>query len=321
MNIQTINELKKLAKCNEFFWNGLFAVLYEPIRGEHNLTNITIDSGRDDDTKNYYIPVSETTIKNVLSCKRKLDYEDFLFYCKGINYDIENQRFTNLVPYINKTFVYLEKLDDRKQKGKKKSISKKYRQKFLAEAERINDDNYILEQELAQNELEEKKILDIFSDLSKKEMSLLYKVADGIPYSNEYDDLFIEYYPQLNKKGKSLFLEALEIEKAEFDTSNSDEFCDFCRKMSEEMEIVQQEIIPEMLYKKLLDINYCFMEGAELLKKYRYINKENWKVLEQYHRLILAYSDEKIEGFSFSSKDCLVIFFDWLIRIPSLNKR
>ncbi|MCH5263402.1 MAG: hypothetical protein J1F42_10845 [Lachnospiraceae bacterium] len=305
---ETFYYFQKCTEYNDYFWNALFAILLEPIRDIRNLTEIGGDIG-----------ASDTLLKYILSCKRKLVYEEFLRYCKylGCNIDFMEDSLWRSAPLLNKICAYLENVGEKNYK--KVSISKKYRQRFLAEADYFSGDNYLLEQELAQNESEQEKILEIFSDLSKKELSLLYQVADGFPYTNEYDDLLMEHYPQLNTVGQSYFLELLEVVESEHGTSNGDKFCDFCRKMSEETEIEQSDISPLLLYKKLIDINFCTIDCAEILKKYRYVDKNFWSVLEKYHRVMLACSDKPLQDLSFSEKDCLVIMLRGLSIIPSLG--
>lgn len=43
--------------------------------------------------------------------------------------------------------------------------------------------------------------------------------------------------------------------------------------------------------------------------------------LELFHKVMLSYTDENIEGLPFGEKDCLLILLNWLVDIPSLRKQ
>lgn len=311
MNNQTVNELQKCAKHIRYFWNGLFAVVYEEIRYEKPI--ITLTMGRD---KKHQIFATSTTIKNYLSCKTEMDFECFVEYCNGISSNILDRHFIEVVPYVNKAFAYLEEQDFTNGKVSK---SKKYRQEILERTDMLNDDAYKWAQQIEQDEWEHARILDIFSDLTEKELSLLYQVADGYAHTHGCDDFFMERFPRLNEKGQALFKEALEVEYSKQNNSVDDEMCAFCRTMANEKQIKTQAIIPDMLYKKLGKIGFDTPEDAEKLKNYRYANSDTWIALELYHKVMLAYSDENIEDLPFGEKDCLLILLSWLIDIPSLT--
>lgn len=307
----TIEELKNNAKFHEYFWNGLFAALYEPHRGQYPLVSLTIPG------RAYFIPASETTIKNYLSCKTKMDFDSFLEYCHGIKVDIEKKRFLELIPYVNRAFAYLEEQDF----SGKASRSKVRRQVVFEQADNLRDDGHLWEQQLAQDESEKTEILVAFSSLSQKELALLYRVADAYPFTCECDDTFMDCYCRLNEKGQALFREALAVEQKKYNVSYNDEFCDFCRRMSAEDTPVIQDITPEMLYNKLNKADYYFQpEDAESLTKYRHAEPGTWETLELYHKIIFTYPEGNIEGMTFSEKDSLLIFLYWLIDIPSLCK-
>lgn len=87
----TIEELKSSAKFHEYFWNGLFVALYEDIRKDTPVLDLATGYN-----EGYQIFASETTIKNYLSCKTKMDFDCFLEYCHGIKVDIEKK-----IPGIN----------------------------------------------------------------------------------------------------------------------------------------------------------------------------------------------------------------------------
>lgn len=307
----TIKELQDSAKFHEYFWNGLFAALYEPLREQYSIVSLTVSGGK------YYIPASETTIKNYLSCKTKMDFDCFLEYCHGIKVDIEKKIFLELIPYVNKAFAYL----DAQGFSGKTSRSKKERQKIFSQSDALSDDGYLLEQQLAQDEQEKAEITKIFSSLSQEELSLLYLVADGYPFTCECDDTFMDFYCLLNEKGQGLFREALAVEQKKYEISYNDEFCDFCREMSVKNTSAIQDITPEMLYSKLNEADFYFLpEDAENLTKYRRAEPGTWETLELFHKIIFSYPKGNIEGMTFSEKESLLILLYWLISIPSLCK-
>lgn len=305
----TIEQLKDSAKFHGYFWNGLFAALYEPYREQHSIVSLTVPG------KGFFIPASETTIKNYLSCKAKMDFDCFLEYCHGINVDIENKKFLELIPYVNRAYAYLGEQDF----SGKTSRSKTQRQKTFIQADYLSDEQRLQEQQLAQDEQEKATIIKTFSSLSQEELSLLYRVADGYPITCECDDTFMDCYCCLNEKGKNLFQEALAVNQQKYEITYNDEFCDFCREISIENAPVIRDITPEMLYDKLNKADYYFLpEDAENLTKYCYAESGTWKTLEQYHKLIFSYPAGNIEGMTFSEKDSLLIFLYWLASIPSL---
>lgn len=308
----TIEELKSSAKFHEYFWNGLFVALYEDIRKD--IPVLDLANGYNE---GYQIFASETTIKNYLSCKTKMDFDCFLEYCHGIKVDIEKKRFLELIPYVNKAFAYLGAQDF----SGKTSRSKKERQKIFSQTDALSDDSYLLEQQLAQDEQEKAEITKIFSRLSQEELSLLYRVADGYPFTCECDDTFMDCYCLLNEKGQGLFREALVVEQKKYEISYNDEFCDFCREMSMENPPAIQDITPEMLYSKLNEADFYFLpEDAENLTKYRRAEPGTWETLELFHKIIFSYPEGNIEGMTFSEKESLLILLYWLVDIPSLCK-
>ncbi len=311
MNNQTVKELQKCAELIKYFWNGLFAVVYEEIRYKKTIVALTMR--RD---KKYQILATTTTIKNYLSCKQEMDFDCFVEYCNGISSNILDRHFIEVVPYVNKAFAYLEEQDFTNGKVSK---SKNYRREILKRTDMLNDDAYMWEQQIKQDEWEQAKILDIFNDLTEKELSLLYRVADEYVYTHGCDDFFMERFPRLNEKGQALFKEALEVEYGKQNSSVDDEMCKFCRIMADEKQTEIQAIIPDMLYEKLGKIGFDTPEDAEKLKNYRYANSDTWVALELYHKVMLAYSDENIEDLPFGEKDCLLILLSWLIDIPSLT--
>ncbi|MCI7169752.1 hypothetical protein MSB04_04915 [bacterium] len=313
MNNQTVNELQKCAKLNKYFWNGLFAVIYEERRYEIPIGALT--AGEDE---NYWIHETISTIKNYLSCKHVLDFSRFKEFCSGIHCNILDRHFIELLPLVNKAYAYLEEQDFTNGKVSK---SKKYRQKILEQADMINDDTYMLEQQIAQDEWEHAKILEIFNDLTEKELSLLYLVADGYNYTHGCDDFFMEHFFQLNENGQALFKEALEVEYSQQNNSIDDEMCMFCRIMAVEKNTNIKAITPNMLYEKLEKIGFSSPEDAQKLKNYRYAETDTWVVLELFHKVMLAYADENIEDLPFGEKDCLLILLNWLVDIPSLRKQ
>ena len=312
MNSRTVEELQKCSKLNTYFWNGLFAVIYEERRNEIPIGALT--AGTDE---NYWIHETESTIKAYLSCKRVLTFSRFEEFCCSIHCDILDRRFTEIFPYVNKTYAYLEEQDLTKGKVSK---SKKYRQKLFKQVDLLNDDTYLLEQQLAFDELEQAKILEIFSDLTDNELSLLYRVADGYSFTHGCDDFFIEYFHKLNEKGQSLFREALEVEYCKHKHSVEDEMCQFCQTMVKEKYDNLKTITPYMLYKKLEKLGFCTSKDAKKIKMFRYAKSSTWTVLELYHKVMIAYSDNNIENLPFGEKDCLLILLNWLSDIPSLKK-
>lgn len=312
MNNQTVYELKKCAKLIRYFWNGLFAVIYEEIRYEKTITTLTV--GGD---KKHQIFATATTIKNYLSCKTEMDFERFVEYCNGISSNILDRRFIEVHPYVNKAYAYLEEQDFTNGKVSK---SKNYRQRLLMRTDMLNDEAYMWAQQIEQNKWEYARIIDIFSDLTEKELSLLYRVADGYVHTHGCDDYFMERFPQLNEKGQALFREALEVEYSKQSNPVDDEMCEFCRIMADEKQTEMQAITSDMLYKKLNKIRVDTPKDAVMLKNYRYTNSDTWITLELYHKVMLAYSDDNIEDLPFGEKDCLLILLNWLSDIPSLKK-
>ena len=182
------------------------------------------------------------------------------------------------------------------------------------------DDGYLWRQGLAQDEYEKAEILKSLSDLSQKELALLYRVADGYPFTYQCDDTFMDCYCRLNEKGQALFREAL-VEQENWKSSHHDELCDFCREMSSEPAPVLQDITVEVLRDKLEKARFNFCpEDVEKLKNYRHAEPETWQALELFHRVILSYPKENIEGLPFSEGASLLIFLQWLVSIPSLCK-
>lgn len=305
----TIEELKNSARFHDYFWNGLFAALYEPYREQYPVFSLTVPG------RGYFIPASETTIKNYLSCRTKMDFDCFLEYCHGLQVDIEKKRFLELLPYVNRAFAYLEEQDI----SGKASKSKVRRQKVFDDADATMGEGYLWNQALAQDEEEKAQILKAFSSLSPEELSLLYRAADGYPFTCECDDTFMDCYGRLNEKGRSLFREALEGEHKKWNAAYSDEFCDFCRKMAEADGSALQDVTLEALYGKLAGADFYFQpEDAENLKKYCCDEPETWQTLEAFHKIIFSYPEGNIEGMSFSEKESLLIFLYWLVSIPSL---
>ncbi len=306
--------LEASARLYKYFWNGLFVALYEPIREQHTVVNLTTESASND---KFYIPMAESTIKNYLSCKTRMDFECFQEFCKGIQVDIRNMSLLDIVPYVNRALAYLEEQDF----SGKASRSKTYRQRIFRETDALMDDEYLWRQELAQDEYEKAEILKSLSDLSPKELALLYRVADGYPFTCEYDDTFMDCYCRLNEKGQDLFWEVLEVEQENWKSSHHDELCDFCREMSSEPAPVLQDITVEVLRDKLEKARFNFCpEDVEKLKNYRHAEPETWQALELFHRVILSYPKENIEGLPFSEGASLLIFLQWLVSIPSLCK-
>ena len=62
----TAELLESSARLYKYFWNGLFAALYEDVRKDNPVEDIA--SGNN---PGYLIPASPTVIKNYLSCKTK----------------------------------------------------------------------------------------------------------------------------------------------------------------------------------------------------------------------------------------------------------
>ncbi len=229
--------------------------------------------------------------------------------------DIEKKRFMELLPYVNRAFAYLEQ----QEFSGRVSRSKTYRRKAFDEADALMGDEYLWNQELVQDEMEKAQILETLRTLSSEELSLIYRVVDGYPFTCECDDTFMECYCRLNEKGRALFREALDVEQREMGISYHDEFCDFCRKMSVENPTFTQDITPEVLYGKMESVKYSFYpEDAENLIKYRHAEPGTWETLELYHKLIFSYPEGNIEGMTFSETDSLLIFLYRLAGIPSL---
>ena len=183
------------------------------------------------------------------------------------------------------------------------------------------DDEYLWRQGLAQDEYEKAEILKSLSDLSQKELALLYRVADGYPFTYQCDDTFMDCYCRLNEKGQALFREALEVEQENWKSSYHDELSDFCREMSSEPAPVLQDITVEVLRDKLEKARFNFCpEDVEKLKNYRHAEPETWQALELFHRVILSYPKENIEELPFTEGASLLIFLHWLVSIPSLCK-
>lgn len=307
----TIEELKNSAKFHEYFWNGLFVALYEPLRDKYPIVSLTVTGGR------YYITASETTIKNYLSCKTRMDFDCFLEFCHGIKIDIEKKRFLEILPYVNRAFAYLAEQDF----SDKVSRSKNVRRDIFSKADTLSDDDHIWERQLAQDEKERAEMIELFSSLSQEELSLLYQVADGYPFTCGWDDNFMDCYCRLNVNGKSIFHEALDNERKKWDVSYHDEFCDFCRKMAVSTVTTLQDANPETLCSKLESTDYYFqLEDAQNLLKYRNAEPETWHTLEAFHQLILSYPEENIAGQTFTEQESLLIFLYWLADIPSLCK-
>ena len=202
---------------------------------------------------------------------------------------------------------------------KKVSSSKKLRQKTFAMAGRFDDDDFIWDNQLKQDNFEQKKILEIFDMLSKDDLSLLYRIADDFYHIKECDIFFMQFFSRLNEKGQQLFREALEVECSNWDVSSGDNMCDFCSVMSKES-IIHADITPIMLYDKMTYIGSGSIDDAESLCCFRFAKPDTWEILEMYHRLILNYPDENIEGLPFGEKDNLIILLCWLVDIPSLKK-
>lgn len=309
---ENIKYLTVYAKKHPYFWNGLFAVLYEEIRDECSVDELTVGY-----KPMYEIFASSTTIKNYLNCKKEMSYEDFIDCCKGINKNITQMSILQLSPYLNKTLDYL---NEQIQTGKM-SRSKKYRQKILSQPDIYTDDNFLLQQELKQIEEEKRNIIKIFSDLSEIELALLYRVADGFcnACTCPNGDFFVEHFSKLNQNGKALFCELLETESAKRNLDYDNKIYDFCQKMQKEENTLLPIVSPEILYQKLFDNKYDTPEDAYILKKYRYANTETWKILEKCLRLIDAYLEEEPEDSSFGNGNCLLIFLESLTKIPSLK--
>ena len=310
----TAELLESSARLHKFFWNGLFVALYEPIREQHSVVNLLTQSSDDD---KYYIPTTESTLKNYLSCKTRMDSKCFKEFCKGIQVDVRNMSFMEIIPYVNRAFAYLDEQDF----SGKASRSKTYRRKTFNETDALMDEGYLWNQALKQDEKEKEQILETFNSLSPKELSILYRVVDGYSFTCECDDTFMECYCCLNEKGQAIFREALEVEQKEMKISYHDEFCNFCREMAEVNSPAVEDITPGMLYEKMESVKYSFCpEDAESLTKYRYAEPKIWQVLELFHKVIQSYPEENIKGMSFSESTGLLVFLRWLAFIPSLCK-
>ena len=62
------------------------------------------------------------------------------------------------------------------------------------------------------------------------------------------------------------------------------------------------------------------LKDVEKLKNYRHAEPETWQALELFHRVILSYPKENIEGLSFTEGASLLIFLQWLVSISSLRR-
>lgn len=97
--------------------------------------------------------------------------------------------------------------------------------------------------------------------------------------------------------------------------------CKFCRIMATEQNSNIKSITPDMLSGKLEEIGLYSFEDAQKLKNYRYVKSDTWMTLELFHKVMLSYTDENIEGLPFGEKDCLLVLLNWLVDIPSLRKQ
>lgn len=314
---ETVEFLKNNAKFHKYFWNGLFVALYEPYRESHPVSSLPVNGGT------FFIPESESTIKNYLSCKQQMDFDKFQEFCKGIHINIESKRLIEVVPYINQAMVYLNEMDT----SGKASRSKKERQKILVQYDDLSKEEkekaeaHLWEQYLAQDEKERTEIIETLSNLTPEELSLLYRVADGYPDTCGWDDIFMECYCIMNEHGQSLFRETLENEKKKWNVSYHDKFCDFCREMAAETVTPLQDVTPEILCDKLEKAFYNFLpEDAKNLLKYRNAQPETWKILEEFHQVIRSYPEENIDEQTFTEAESLLIFLHRLADIPSLQK-
>lgn len=304
-----IEELKKMAKFHKYFWNGLFVALYEPHRKRYPVVSLAVPGGK------YFIPMSESTIKNYLTCKTRMNYDTFLVFCHGIKIDIEKKRILELMPYIERAGAYLDEMVF----SGKISRSKTKRQQVFSHADALSDEGHLWEKQLVQDEKERAEMMELFSNLSQEELSLLYQVADGYPFTCEWDDRFMDCYCRLNENGKSIFREALDNERKRWNISYHDEFCGFCRDMALSPVTLMQDATPEMLYGKLEKADFYFQpEDAQNLLKYRNAEPDTWQTLNAFHQLIFSYPEENIEGQTFTEQESLLIFLYWLISVPSL---
>lgn len=111
------------------------------------------------------------------------------------------KKFLELILYVNRIYAYLYEQDF----SGKASRSKTQRQKTFIQADYLSDEQRLQEQQLAQDEQEKATIIKTFSSLSQEELSLLYRVTDGYPFTCECDDSFMDCYCRLNTKGTELF--------------------------------------------------------------------------------------------------------------------
>lgn len=317
INKQTVIELIKCTELNTYFLNGLFAVLLQELQDEKKVSKTSLFSTSNSKYKLY---ISQETMKRILRCSKKLDFIDFAKLCKEIKNNILNKRLIEIKPYINKALIYLEQQDFTNGKMTKSKI---YRKEILEQVSTPDSESYILEQEreyeLVQDEQEYKKIIEVFSDLTMEELSLLYRVADVFPYTQGYDSIFMEQFSLLNEKGQSLFREAIETEYNKQNSSVEDEVCKFCQIITRETETNILDITPEMLYKKMLDIGFCSLEYAEEIKIFRNTNLNIWKILGIFHQLILIYANKNTKDLAIEECNSLLILLSWLVQIPSLK--
>lgn len=236
--LDVIEELKRDAKHHKYFWNGLFAALYEDVRERVTVAGLTTDSG-----SGYQIAATKSVISSYLACEREMDFDYFMEFCKGIKVDIEKKRYMEIAPYVNRAFAYLEEQMD----IKKCSKSKKCRKAVFEEANLNMDENHKEAEKIALDNLKKEKILKAFSDLSKEELNLLYRVADGYEYILSGDVFFMEHYSCLNEKGQKLFQEALAEKQKQKAAYGGDEMCSFCKEMEEEKELCLRDITADVL--------------------------------------------------------------------------
>ena len=99
---------------------------------------------------------------------------------------------------------------------------------------------------------------------------------------------------------------------------NDDEAVQFCSKMENEFFYEEKRSIQE-LYDKFSKEEIYSVQNAEYLMRFRCMRQKDWAILKLFHKIILAYPEENIEGLPFNQTLSLLLFMNWLWNVPSLR--
>lgn len=310
--IRTKFVLEKFSELSPYFWNALFVILYEPKRKE-----IPVDSGRIVNPLTKLASASKSTIHDYLACKRPLPYNEFVIYCKAINIDIYSPNFAAL-KYGNSALEYLQTL----QRDNTLNTKGTHRKDVIADITFYNEDEYIEAQSERAWDYIEQEILEHFTDLTCDDLTYLYQIADALTYADAYDTDFVKLYTKLNETGKMLFKEALVVESVEAPTTTDDKATALYKELSHVSKTItdtQLSVTPEMLVNKLRHISRYSPEYASELCQYLYMDTDAWNTLIDFHKIMSTLSESNIPDYTFSERQSLLLFLNWLWNLPSLK--